>query len=124
MARPKKTGNELSQIQSDIEAQKEKLKKLQEKERRLQEADNIRLGKLVKSVFKGKLPSAPAEQKRMLEVVVKHLDVIYTESRESIGSEQPTLSGQVQSNTEVPHQPVTQNAGETQQMPVNQSGVQ
>lgn len=124
MARPKKIGNELSQIQSDIEAQKEKLKKLQEKERRLQEADNIRLGKLVKSVFKGKLPSTPAEQKRMLEVVVKHLDVIYTESRESIGSEQPTLSGQVQSNTEVPHQPVTQNAGETQQMPVNQSGVQ
>ena len=48
----------------------------------------------------------------------------YTENRESIGSEQSTLSGQAQPNTEVPHQPVTQNAGETQQMPVNQSEVQ
>ena len=126
MARPKKTGNELSQIQSDIEAQKEKLKKLQEKERRLQEADNIRLGKLVKSVFKGKLPATSAEQKRMFEVVVKHLDVIYTENKESVVSEQQNVSSvQSQQNTEqVPQQTVTPSVGGTQQTPMNQSGVQ
>lgn len=109
MARPKKTGNELSQVQSDIEIQKEKLKKLQEKEKRLQEADNIRLGKLVKSVFKGKLPETPAEQKTLFEAVVKQLDSIYTKTEElaSAGSGVSSTTPQMQTAGQVPQQTVT-----------------
>lgn len=109
MARPKKTGNELSQVQSDIEIQKEKLKKLQEKEKRLQEADNIRLGKLVKSVFKGKLPETPAEQKTLFEAVVKQLDSIYTKTEEtaSAGTDVSSVTPQVQPAGPVPQQTVT-----------------
>ena len=109
MARPKKTGNELSQVQSDIEIQKEKLKKLQEKEKRLQEADNIRLGKLVKSVFKGKLPETSAEQKTLFEAVVKQLDSIYTKTEElvSAGSGVSSTTPQVQPAGTVPQQTVT-----------------
>lgn len=115
MARPKKTGNELSQVQSDIEIQKEKLKKLQEKEKRLQEADNIRLGKLVKSVFKGKLPETAAEQKTLFEAVVKQLDSIYTKTEElaSAGSGVRSTTPQMQTAGQVPQQTVinTQQAG-------------
>lgn len=116
MARPKKTGNELSQVQSDIEIQKEKLKKLQEKEKRLQEADNIRLGKLVKSVFKGKLPETPAEQKTLFEAVVKQLDSIYTKTEEPASAENGVNSTtpHVQTAGQVPQQAGYVNPSEVQ----------
>lgn len=95
MARPKKSEvDEIAAVDKDIEVQTAKLKKLKEKQKRLQEADNIRIGKLIKSVFKDTLPSTPAEQKEFFISLAKKVD---------------SLDNEVVSNTQYPTEDVTHN---------------
>lgn len=87
MARPKKSStNELSAVEKAVVVQEAKLKKLREKQKRLQEADNIRLGKLIKTVFKDMLPETADEQVIFFTELAKHANMsdnmVKSESRE------------------------------------------
>lgn len=55
--------DELSSLDTNIQAQTERLKKLKEKKKRLLEADNIKLGKLVRQIFGKELPDSVDERK-------------------------------------------------------------
>ena len=67
--------NSVSDLDANIKQQTDKLKKLKEKKKRLLEADNIRLGKLVRKVFKNQLPESPDEQKLFFDRLAKSLEV-------------------------------------------------
>lgn len=84
MARPRKEDiDEITAVNKDIEAQTEKLRKLREKQKRLQEADNIKLGKLVKSIFKDSLPMTQDERKSFFLNLAKGQVQSYHEKKES-----------------------------------------
>ena len=65
--------NTVSSLDADIKQQTDKLKKLKEKKKRLMEADNIRLGKLVRQKFKKVLPETKEEQEIFFENLAKRL---------------------------------------------------
>lgn len=65
--------NTVSSLDADIKQQTDKLKKLKEKKKRLMEADNIRLGKLVRQKFKKLLPETKEEQEIFFENLAKRL---------------------------------------------------
>lgn len=65
--------NTVSSLDADIKQQTDKLKKLKEKKKRLMEADNIRLGKLVRQKFKKFLPETKEEQEIFFENLAKRL---------------------------------------------------
>lgn len=114
MARPRKEDvDEITAVNQDIEVQKEKLRKLQEKQKRLQEADNIKLGKLVKSVFGDRLPLAQDERKIFFTNLAKLSEQAYSggtesvvETKPEIVSEESVSSAQAQSGV-VTQQPFT-----------------
>lgn len=65
--------NTVSSLDADIKQQTDKLKKLKEKKKQLMEADNIRLGKLVRQKFKKFLPETKEEQEIFFENLAKRL---------------------------------------------------
>lgn len=65
--------NTVSSLDADIKQQTDKLKKLKEKKKRLMEADNIRLGKLVRQKLKKVLPETKEEQEIFFENLAKRL---------------------------------------------------
>lgn len=64
--------DELSSLDTNIQAQTERLKKLKEKKKRLLEADNIKLGKLVRQIFGKDLPDS-AEARKVFFQQLKEL---------------------------------------------------
>ena len=74
MAR-QKSGQSLESQMEKVSALERKLAKEKEKVRRMQEIDNIRLGKLVKKIFKGMLPDDKEAQEDFLKSLVKSEDL-------------------------------------------------
>lgn len=75
MAGKKKT--ELELLDESIQAQKDRLTQLKNKKKVLLEAENIRLGKLVRKLFDGKMPDLPEEQEIFFENLVHMYDSVY-----------------------------------------------
>lgn len=63
--------DELSNLSKDIQAQEDKLKRMKEKKKRLEEANFTKLGKLVVKVFGNQIPETDAERKIWLENLKK-----------------------------------------------------
>lgn len=96
MARPKKSDvDEITAVNQDIEVQTEKLRKLREKQKRLQEADNIKLGKLVKSVFKDSLPATEKERKVFFTNLANMASQPYDSDMDIPVEESPVSGGSV-----------------------------
>lgn len=77
--------DELSSLDTNIQAQTERLKKLKEKKKRLLEADNIKLGKLVRQIFGKDLPDSVEERKVFFQWL-KEL----SERQSSVVTQQPS----------------------------------
>lgn len=93
--------DELSSLDTNIQAQTERLKKLKEKKKRLLEADNIKLGKLVRQIFGKDLPDSVEERK----VFFQRLKEL-SERQSSVMTQQPSnpadYQGQTAQTTQVP----------------------
>lgn len=93
--------DELSSLDTNIQAQTERLKKLKEKKKRLLEADNIKLGKLVRQIFGKDLPDSVEERK----VFFQRLKEL-SERQSSVVTQQPSnladYQGQTAQTTQVP----------------------
>lgn len=66
--------DELSSLNNDIQAQTERLKKLKEKKKRLLEADNIKLGKMVRKVFGSFLPDSDVEREMFFNMLKQRFE--------------------------------------------------
>lgn len=82
MARQKVEQSLASQMEK-VSALERKLAKEKDKVKRMQETDNIRLGKLVKKIFKDVLPEDKVAQEEFFKGLVKYADMSENENVET-----------------------------------------
>lgn len=82
MARQKGEQSLASQMEK-VSALERKLAKEKDKVKRMQETDNIRLGKLVKKIFKDVLPEDKVAQEEFFKGLVKYADMSENENVET-----------------------------------------
>lgn len=82
MARQKGEQSLASQMEK-VSALERKLAKEKDKVKRMQETDNIRLGKLVKKIFKDVLPEDKVAQEEFFKGLVKYADMSENENVEN-----------------------------------------
>lgn len=101
MARRNTNKTELELLEEDIQAQKDRLTQLKNKKKVLLEADNIRLGKLIRRLFDGILPESPEAQERFFGNIAKSYRSTYNENRQEMmqGQDKPSVGDFATQNT-------------------------